>query len=102
MRNGTAGTSPDQVRLTNMTREQAIETIETVRTIMADQISAMTIKHDAMAEVRQAETPDARQALARAIKAVRGLSRGTRSARGWQYLNQQIGRGRNFSTQASV
>lgn len=85
-----------------MTREQAIETIEIVRTIMADQISAMTIMHKAMANVRQTETPETRTALAHAIKTVRGLSRGTRSARGWQYMNQQIGRGRNFSTQATV
>lgn len=85
-----------------MTTNQAIETIELTRTIMASELCAMNAMHDAMMNVRQAETPEARITLARAIKAVRGLSRGSRSARGWQYLNQQIGRGRNFSTQASV
>lgn len=90
------------MRLMIMTTNQTVETIEHVRTIMASELCAMNVMHDAMVSMRQAETPEARITLARAIKVVRGLSRGTRSARGWQYLNQQLGRPRNFSTQASV
>lgn len=100
---GEAGTSPDQVRLTNMTSDQAVAIVEMLRESMSGELYAMDARIDVMIDMRHhGETPENRLALARAIKVERGLSRGTRSARGWRYCNKQIGRGRNFSTQASV
>lgn len=88
-----------------MTRQQAIETVELARKMSSRWIEANDRLMLCMARVRlNGENQWTRTGLANAIRGIRHVDRIVDGGRysGWRYLNQQLGRPRNFSTQAYV